>query len=85
MMGKSIRHPVSKSPPERRHAAMAACGHGGVAVIAWLSDSTVAGGGQAGSQTHVYAADFSTISLWPDYVNSLSTFLLQKAYLTSQV
>jgi len=33
---------------------VAAVGHGRRAVIAWLSDSTAAGRGQAGSEVHDY-------------------------------
>ena len=44
---------------------VAAVGHGGVAVIAWLSDSTGVG------QAHGYAKAFSTICQWPDFISTL--------------
>jgi len=46
---------------------MAAVGHGGAVVIAWLSDSRAAGRGQAGSEVYGYATVFSTICLWPEF------------------
>jgi hypothetical protein len=42
-------------------------GHGGVAVMAWLSDSTAGAGGQEGSEVPGYATAFSTICQWPDF------------------
>ena len=60
---------IRPSSRRRMDIGKVAGGHGGVAVMAWLCDSTAGAGGQEGSEVPGYATAFSTIRLWPDFIH----------------